>query len=235
MRTQFQHRALYIHETTSLGIGDIDRYSEAFTDCYQPAMEQHGARLFGHWQGSHFNSNWPEITTIWEIDGYDHLGKLGALRSHSKGRNRQFAAWDKVLAELQAAGEGRLCYANSDIKLLSELQAESYDAAVVIQEIMTTKAGRQEDYIEQLRYAYVPWSERTGKKWLGSFVPIFRNEEVIHYWALEGGWDGFGQWYPAWKGDIPDDIKSWMKLAPALRQSWDDSFLSALPQHPLKG
>lgn len=235
MRRQFENRALYIHETTKLGIGDIDAYNTAFSQHYQPVMERLGARLFGHWQGSPFNSDWPEITTIWEIDGYAHLGELGSARSRCGGGGEAFVAWDRALADLRADGEGRLCYANSQIKLVSELTAEHYDASLVIQEIMTTKPGKQEDYIEQLAYAYVPWSERTGKKWLGSFVPIFRNAEVIHYWALDGGWAGFGKWYPSWKGEIPDDIKSWMKLAPALRESWDDSFLSALPQHPLIG
>ncbi len=234
MRKQFEHRSLYLHETINLGIGDMDTFNSAFATYYQPLMTEAGARLFGHWQGAPFNSNWPEITTIWEIDGYDHFGQLSAMRTAHDTKASGFHEWNKVLAQLQASGEGRICYANSGIKPASELISTGYDARVVIQEIMTTKPGRQEDYIEQLEYAYVPWSERTGKKWLGSFVPIFRNQEVIHYWAIEGGWDDIGKWYPSWKGDIPDDIKSWMKLAPALRDSWDDSFLSALPQHPLQ-
>ena len=233
MRKQFQNRALYLHETTKLGIGDIDAYNAAFQEHYLPTMQALGARLFGHWKASPYNSHWPQTTTIWEIDGYAHLSQIGAARAGQGEHVAAFAAWDKALANLQASGEGALCYANSRIKLVSELLAENYDATVVIQEFMTTKPGKQEDYIEQLEYAYVPWSERTGKKWLASFVPIFNNEQVIHYWALDGGWDGFGKWFPSWKGDIPDDIKSWMKLAPALRDSWDDSFLSALPTHPL--
>ena len=44
---------------------------------------------------------------------------------------------------------------------------------------------------------YVPWSERTGKLRLGSFTTYLRNEEVIHYWAIEGGWDGFSKFFPA--------------------------------------
>lgn len=230
MRRQFEHRSLYLHETINLGIGDMDTFNEAFASEYLPMMTELGVRLFGHWQGAPFNSHWPEITTIWEIDGYDHFGRLNARRS---ARDSGFRRWHQVMSQLHASGEGRICYANSSIKSIAELIDSGFDASVVIQEIMTTKPGRQEDYIEQLAYAYVPWSERTGKKWLGSFVPIFRNEEVIHYWAIDGGWDNIGKWYPSWKGEIPADIKSWMKLAPALRDSWDDSFLSALPQHPL--
>ncbi len=235
MRKEFQHRSLYLHETTRLGIGDMAKYNHAFGEVYRPAMERLGARLFGHWQGGAFNSRWPEVTTIWEIDGYAHFGELSAARAGGAQESAAFAEWSAVLAALHGTGHGRLCYANRGIQPIGDLVESSYDASVVIQEIMTTKPGRQEDYIEQLEYAYVPWSERTGKLWLGSFVTIFCNEEVIHYWALQGGWAGFGQWYPSWKSDIPDDIKSWMKLAPALRDSWDDSILSALPGHPLAG
>lgn len=213
----------------------MDAFSRAFSDVYQPLMERLGARLFGHWQANPFNSHWPEVTTIWEIDGYGHFGEISAARFAAGENGDAFKEWDRLLGGLGAHGEGRLCYANSSIKLVEQLKAQKFDASVCIQEFMTAKPGRQEDYLEQLEYAYVPWSERTGKLWLGSFITIFRNQEVIHYWAVEGGWTGFGKWFPSWKGDIPADIKSWMRLAPALRESWDDSFLAALPQHPLQG
>jgi hypothetical protein len=116
---------------------------------------------------------------------------------------------------------------------VEERKAEGFKTTMMIQEIMQTKPGRQRDYVEQLEYAYVPWSEKTGKKWLGSFTTVFRYNEVIHYWACEGGWDVFANHYPSW-GDKPGaDIKSWMQLAPALRDGWDDTFLQSLPPNPL--
>jgi hypothetical protein len=233
MRTEFKHRSLYIHETTHLRTGSVERFTKEFTEHYQPLMERNGARLFGLWQGTPFNSNWDEVSTIWEIDGYAGFGALGKARHQDPVNRKAFGQWDNLLGEMGATGEGRLTYANRNIKSLDELKASGLKTTVVIQEFMTTKPGRQEEYIEQLEYAYVPWSERTGKKWLGSFTTIFRNEEVIHYWALDGGWDGFAQHYPSWKGDIPADIKSWMKMAPALRDSWDDSILQSLSPNPL--
>jgi hypothetical protein len=233
MRTEFKHRNLYIHETTHLRAGSVDRFSQEFSEQYQPLMERNGARLFGLWQGAPFNSNWDEVTTIWEIDGYAAFGALGAARHRDPVSRKAFSQWDLLLGELGASGEGRLAYPNRNIKPIDELKQTGFNTTVVIQEIMKTKPGKQEAYIEQLEYAYVPWSERTGKKWLGSFTTIFRNEEVIHYWALDGGWDGFAKHYPSWKGDIPADIKSWMTMAPSLRDSWDDSILQSLPPNPL--
>ena len=233
MRTEFKHRKLYIHETTQLRVGSIERFTKEFTGHYQPLMERNGADLFGIWQGAPFNSSWEEVSTLWEIDGYAGFGALGAARHRDPGSSKAFSQWDTLLGELDARGEGRLTYPNRSIKTLDELKTAGVKSTVVIQEIMTTKPGRQDAYVEQLEYAYVPWSERTGKKWLGSFTTIFRNQEVIHYWVLDDGWDGFSQHYPSWKGDIPADIKSWMTMAPALRESWDDSILQSLPPNPL--
>ena len=100
---------------------------------------------------------------------------------------------------------------------------------------MTTKPGQQREYLEQLKRLFVPWSESVGNRWLGSFVSVTRNEEVIHYWAMQHGWPSFGK---GSQNSSPEDkavLRTWMNVAPALRVSWDDSLLGALPAHPLHG
>jgi hypothetical protein len=125
-------------------------------------------------------------------------------------------------------------YAGRSNKPLSELIAGNVRAGLVIQEVMQTKPGRQDDYIRELERLYVPWSERTGKRWLGSFITTFRFNEVIHYWALEDDWDCFENHYPSWKDNPPAEIVTWMSVAPALRDGWEDSILQALPGSPLQ-
>lgn len=224
---------LFLHETTHMRAGATDRFVEDFSNLYQPAMERLGARLYGCWEASPLNSKWPCVTTIWELDGYPHFSKLGAARHRDPETRKTYEQWNAFLGEIDGRGEGRLTYANPGIKTIEALKANGFKTTVMIQEIMTTKPGRQKDYVEQLEYQYVDWSERTGKKWLGSFTTIFRYDEVIHYWALDGGWDGFGAHYPSWT-DKPDPaIKSWMNLAPALRDGWEDSVLQSLPPNPL--
>jgi hypothetical protein len=73
-----------------------------------------------------------------------------------------------------------------------------------------------------------------GKRWLGSYTTTFRFNEVIHYWALDGGWDCFENHYPSWKGRAPAEIVTWMSVAPALRDGWEDSILAALTPSPLQ-
>ena len=125
-------------------------------------------------------------------------------------------------------------YAGRSNRTLAQLQADNVTAGLVIQEIMQTKPGRQDDYIRELERLYVPWSESTGKRWLGSFITTFRFNEVIHYWALEGDWDCFENHYPSWKEHPPAEIVTWMSVAPALRDGWEDSILAALPPSPLR-
>ena len=233
MQTQFAHNLLCLHETTHLKSGTVIRFVQGFTEHYQPLMERHGARLFGIWQGDPFNSNWTEVSTIWEIDGWKHYSSLGAARHRDSASRDAFRQWEGLLGEIGATGEGRITYPNRRFKPVDQLKAEGFQSTVCIQEVMRTKPDRQDAYIEQLEYQYVPWSERTGKLWLGSFTTYLRNNEVIHYWAMDGGWDGFAKYYPAWGEVIPPDIKSWMALAPALRDSWDDSILQSLSPNPL--
>ena len=177
---------LFVHETTQIRAGTTDRFVEAFANEYQPMMERQGASLFGLWEGSPLNGPWPQITTIWQVDGYPGFAQLGAGRHRDPASRAGFERWQTLLGEIDGKGEGRLCHANPDIRSIDKLKAEGLSTAVVIQEVMTTKPGRQRDYVEQLEYAYVPWSEKTGKKWLGSSTTVFRYNEVIHYWALDG-------------------------------------------------
>ncbi len=233
MPNSHKQRKLFLHEKTRLNAGRNERYVAGFTEQYQPLMERLGARLFGIWESAEINSTWPEITTIWEIDSYKHLAQLGGRRHLDAETRKSHDQWRGLLGELGARGEGRLTFGNPGIKTVAENRARGLRTTLVIEEIMTTKPNGQTKYVEELEYLYVPWSEDTGKKWVGSFTTVFRYNEVIHYWALEGGWDVFANHFPSW-GEVPDPrIRAWTNVAPALREGWEDCFLQSLPPNPL--
>jgi len=233
MPNSHKSRKLFLHEKTRLRAGTTERFTAEFSGHYQPAMERIGASLYGLWESSPINGRWPEITTIWAIDSYQHLAQIGAARHRDPESRRAYDQWMGLLGELGATGEGRLTFGNPNIKSVEEHRAAGLKTTVVIEEIMTTKPNGQTKYVEELEYLYVPWSEDTGKTWVGSFTTVFRYDEVIHYWALDGGWDAFGKHWPSW-GDPPDPrIRAWTSVAPALRDGWEDSFLQSLPPNPL--
>ena len=233
MHKYYGHTLLYLHETISLGSGRSDRFVEVFSDVYHPMMSELGARLFALWEATPYNGHWPQVTIIWEIDAFADYARIGRRRPGREPRGRG-SKWAEFLADLGASGEGRIMYAGPSNKTLAQLKESDFTAGLVIQEIMQTKPGRQDDYIRELERLYVPWSEWTGKHWLGSFTTTFRFNEVIHYWALEGDWDCFANHYPSWKDSPPAEIVTWMSVAPALRDGWEDSILQALPPSPLQ-
>jgi hypothetical protein len=234
MKKYHSHTLLYLHETISLGSARSDGFTSAFSDLYHPMMTELDARLFAMWESTPYNGHWPQVTIIWEIDAFADYARIG--RAQARGGSHQVAAtaWATYLADNGASGEGRIMYAGRSNKTLTQLQEADFGAGLVIQEIMQTKPGRQDDYIRELERLYVPWSERTGKRWLGSFITTFRFNEVIHYWALDGDWACFEEHYPSWKDSPPAEIVTWMSVAPALRDGWEDSILQALPPSPLQ-
>lgn len=234
MRNSTGQAPLYLHETIALGSGSSQAFTETFDDVYHPMMSELGARLFAIWEATPYNGHWPQVTIIWELDGFSDYTRIG--RAQGRGGSHREAAekWSAYLAGIGASGEGRIMYPGASNRTLAELKELNFHAGLVIQEIMQTKPGKQADYIRELERLYVPWSERTGKLWLGSFTTTFRFNEVIHYWALDGDWDVFTEHYPSFKGQPPAELITWMSVAPALRDGWEDSILAALPPAPLQ-
>jgi len=234
MKKFYGHTLLYLHETIALGSGRAEEFTETFTEVYQPMMSGLGARLFAIWETTPYNGHWPQVTIIWEIDSFADYARIGREQSAGGSQAAAAAQWSRYLSGIGASGEGRIMYAGKYNKTLAQLQEADFGAGLVIQEIMQTKPGKQDDYIRELERLYVPWSESTGKRWLGSFITTFRFNEVIHYWALDGDWDCFDNHYPSWKDAPPAEIVTWMSVAPALRDGWEDSILAALPPSPLR-
>lgn len=234
MKKYFGHTLLYLHETIALGSERAGGFTDNFTAVYQPMMEALGARLFSIWETTPYNGHWPQVTIIWELDAFADYARIGRAQAPGGSHRDSAAAWSEYLAAAGASGEGRIMYAGRSNRTLAQLLEAKFGAGLVIQEIMQTKPGKQDDYIRELERLYVPWSERTGKRWLGSFITTFRFNEVIHYWALDGEWDCFENHYPSWKDSPPAEIVTWMSVAPALRDGWEDSILQALPPSPLR-
>src|SRR3954451_6406685 len=197
MKRYHGHTLLYLHETIELGSGRSDRFrgdersreerfTSVFSDLYHPMMEELGARLFAIWETTPYNGHWPQVTIIWEIDAFADYSRIGKAQARGGSHETSAAKWAAFLSEIGASGEGRIMYAGASNKTLAQLTESKFGAGLVIQEIMQTKPGRQGDYIRELERIYVRWSERTGKRCVGSFITSFRFNEVMRYRAVAG-------------------------------------------------
>ncbi len=182
MKKYHSHTLLYLHETIDLGSGRSDRFTEVFSDVYQPMMEELGARLFAIWETTPFNGHWPQVTSSGRSTPSPTMRASGG-RSHAGGSHEApFAKWTAFLSEIGASGEGRIMYAGRSNKTLAQLKDENFTAGLVIQEIMQSKPGRQDDYIRELERLYVPWSESTGKmlaRLVHHHVPVQRGHPLL--------------------------------------------------------
>src|SRR6201996_3280446 len=159
MKKYYGHTLLYLHETISLGSGVSDRFTEVFADSYQPMMDELGARLFAIWEATPYNGHWPQVTIIWELDGFSDYTRIGRAQGRGGSHREAAQTWSAYLAGTGASGEGRIMYPGASNRTLAELKDANFHAGLVIQEIMQTKPGKQADYIRELERLYVPWSE----------------------------------------------------------------------------
>src|SRR3954468_7037227 len=105
MKRYHGHALLYLHETIELGSGRSDRFTEVFTDTYRPMMDDLGARLFAIWETTPYNGHWPQVTIIWEIDGFGAYARIGAARALRGSHEAAAGKWSAFLADIGAAGE----------------------------------------------------------------------------------------------------------------------------------
>lgn len=109
MKKYYRHTLLYLHETISLGSGRSDRFTEVFTDTYRPMMDQLGARLFAIWESTPYNGHWPQVTIIWEVDGFADYARIGAAQARGGSHEAAAGKWSAFLADIGASGRGASC------------------------------------------------------------------------------------------------------------------------------
>src|SRR3569833_1140318 len=100
MKRYHGHTLLYLHETIDLGTGRSDRFTEVFSDVYQPMMEDLGARLFAIWETTPYNGHWPQVTIIWEIDAFADYARIGKASSRGGSHEEPALKWSEFLSEI---------------------------------------------------------------------------------------------------------------------------------------
>jgi hypothetical protein len=213
--------------------GKLEEFVGLFEETYHPAMSKAGARLVALWETVAISLPWPRTIALWEVDNLKHYAALAKDQYGSGELTSCFRAWREELGKVSAGGEGRILVPAAGGPTLKDLMKNGVSAEVCVHEILTTQPDRQRDYVDGIERLWMPYAVRNGRRWIGTYSTSWKNCEAVSIWALEKGWDTLAEHYsrdPT--GDV--ELKTWMSIAIALRERYEDGLLHALPPTPLK-
>jgi len=167
------------------------------------------------------------------LDNLKHYAALAGAQYGGGALGASFRKWRQGLGSLARNGEGRILVPAAGNPTLKALKDAGVSAQVCVHEILTTQPDKQRDYVDGIERLWMPYAVRNGRRWIGTYSTSWKNHEAVSIWAMEKGWDTLADHYsrdPS--GDV--ELKTWMQIAIALRERYDDGLLHALPPTPLK-
>lgn len=222
---------LYIHEQLELVMGRTDDYVERFQQQYQPLMEELGARLVGTWETVAISLPWPMAIILWEVDDMAHYARIANAQYRDAALTPRFREWRNGLGEVSRRGEGRILTPSSKTPTLADIQRQGFSLDVCVHEWITAQPDKEKDYAECIGTLWMPYAVQHGRHWIGTYTTNWKNHECISIWALDKGYDTMPENYEAPWFDLMEreGIKTWMSVAIALRERYDDGLMHALP------
>jgi hypothetical protein len=230
---------IYIHETTRIIPGRLERFVERFERAYLPDMQAVGARLVGIWETVAISLPSPQAIVLWEIDDLGHYSKVAKAQYQDPKYAPRFRAWRSEQGELSSGSVGRILMPAPGSPTLAQMRSEGIDASVCVHEWLVTQPDKQFDYAEQIARLWVPFAKRNGRRWIGTWTTQWKNFEALSIWAYDEGFDAFGAHYQQKLDKTPTEqdraeLNGWMAIAIALRERYDDGLIHALPPTPLR-
>jgi len=221
----------YVQETAKLVPSRYDDYLEAAQSTLIPLYDDLGLRSVAFWETVPTQGYWPEVISLWEIDGLDAYGSILARQYSDGPAGRRFRAWLELLADVATSTHGLVMRSSRESLTLEQLQQQGISVEVCVHETVKTTPNMSRQYAEHVSRHWKPIAERHGRSMLGVYSVTWRNAEVINIWALDG-WDALSKATETMPGDR--DVWAWTEIAMSLRQDWDDRILHALPFSPLR-
>ena len=212
--------------------GKLDEFVGMFEERYQPLMSKAGARLVALWETVALSLPWPQAIALWEVDDLKHYAAV-ARANYDGEMAPRFREWRNAMGAVSTGGAGRILVPAAGGPTLADLKKNGVSAEVCVHEILTTQPDKQRDYVDGIEKLWMPYAVRNGRRWIGTYSTSWKNFEAVSIWALEDGWEGLAHHYTR---DVSRDVelKTWMQIAIALRERYDDGLLHALPPTPLR-
>jgi hypothetical protein len=219
---------IYLHETLQLAPDRVDDFVPAFKESYLPNMLDLGARLVGVWETVTLVQRWPQVITLWEVDGLKAVGAV--VKAQYGDRRARFADWRRAAGQICTGGQGRMLQPSSLTPTVAELRAASVSLEMCVHEWITTAQNRGEDYCRQLELRYAPAAAKLNRVLVGTYHEVWNNREVINLWALPDPWTIFPEaaGIRGATGPDDDDIHSWIVMSAGIREGFESGLIHQL-------
>lgn len=225
---------VYIHEFISILGHNRARYMHHMTANWCPiARAERNQLCLGVWATLGSTGRWPEVTNMWEIDGWDGLAADFAHETgHGRDQDESLAAWWAAAAQLRRGGVDRIVVPTPWTRTVEELIAAGVRGEVYAHELITVPPGRVPDLMDALQAEGVPATAALGLDLVGAYsVAMASDTEAIVMWAIPD-WTTWVSYEQAWRPDGP--LGAWRKYLLGLGADWRRQLLIDSPLNPLR-
>lgn len=225
---------VYIHEFIDIIGHNRARYMHHMTANWCPvARAERNQLCVGVWATLGSTGRWPEVTNLWELDGWEGLA---ANFAHETGGGRDqdpsLAEWWAVASTLRRGGIDRIIVPTSWTRTVDELVAEGVRGECYAHELVTVPTGQSGEYLDALRSEGKAAVESLGLELVGAYqVAMAADTECIVIWAIPD-WPTWIDYERAWGPD--QALAAWRKTALDLGADWRRQLLIDSELSPLR-
>ncbi len=220
-------RPIYIHAISKLRNANYDEFYAAIEAECLPIYAEHGLNLHCCWESAPGQGESPELVEIWELRDFAAYSAFVAA-SHGTGRDPRLRAWQRLRADWVSSSDSMLCLAHPVSPTIAELKERGVKAKLVLHETIHTNPSRQPDYLDAMVQMWWKIAEGVGHTVLALLYSPWNNRRAIKIQGMGPEWDDLRPWSTDY-GEHNADFAMWMKMAPALRDDYNDRFLVPAP------
>jgi hypothetical protein len=184
---------MYIHETINISVDKRSEYLAHFTDVWAPTSRRaNGLTCFGVWATNGSTGVWPEAVVMWELESKAAFSRMmGGEFAHLHDPDAELGShydlyWGSAPEGVVARdGFDRLLAPTPATLSLAETIAAGRKGAIYYHQVVTTKPGRVEEYLERHDSEWRPLAEEHGLVFIGSYRTMLGNDsEAVVLWGL---------------------------------------------------
>lgn len=225
---------VYIHEFIEIIGHNRANYMHHMTANWSPmAREVRDQKCYGVWGTVGTTGRWPEVTNLWEEDGFAGLSRSFRHElNHPSLQDPDLAEWWARASQFRRGGLDRVLVPAPWTHTIDGLCALDRTFETYAHEIVNVAAGTAWDYLERVREHAIPVHLEFGWELIGAWVTSMRNDdEVLLLWAIPE----WGQW-----GELEDNqrrhagLAQWRSTASELASEWQRFLLVDAPLSPLR-